>query len=84
MNPNEMDISGRVRDFGIDLTKCSNIQIQNINFIGAGFWAYQCEQVTIRDCIFDYPAALKFMLGELAWFENYNPHERSINKMSSF
>ena len=84
MNPNEMDISGRVRDFGIDLTKCSNIQIQNINFIGAGFWAYQCEQVTIRDCIFDYPAAPKFMLGELAWFENYNPHERSINKMSSF
>ena len=24
------------------------------------------------------------MLGELTWFENYNPHERSLNKMSSF
>ena len=44
----------------------------------------QCEQVLIRDCVFDYPAAPKFMLGELAWFVNYNPHERSNNKMSSF
>ena len=84
MDPNEMDLSGRVRDFGIDLNKCSNIQIQDISFIGAGFWAYQCERVLIRDCIFDYPAAPKFMLGELAWFEIFNPQERSDNKMSSF
>ena len=83
-DPNTMDLAGRVRDFGIDLNKCSQIQIQDITFVGAGFWVNQCEQVLIRDCVFDYPAAPKFMLGELAWFVNYNPHERSNNKMSSF
>ena len=83
-DPNTMDLAGRVRDFGIDLNKCSQIQIQDITFVGAGFWVNQCEQVLIRDCVFDYPAAPKFMLGELAWFVNYNPHGRSNNKMSSF
>ena len=83
-DPNTMDLSGTgQRFFGIDLNKCSQIQIQDITFEGAGFWVHQCEQVLIRDCVFDYPRS-KFMLGELAWFENYNPHERSKNKMSSF
>tara|TARA_A200000113_G_scaffold179414_1_gene165097 strand:+ start:2403 stop:4793 length:2391 start_codon:yes stop_codon:yes gene_type:complete len=83
MNPNQMAMSGRVRDFGVELNTCSNIQIKNIRFIGAGFWVHACDGVVIENCHFDYPAAPKFMLGELDWFMNFNS-SRSQNKMPSF
>ena len=83
MNPNQMEISGRVRDFGVDLNTCSNIQIENIRFVGAGFWVNACDGVVIENCQFDYPAAPKFILGELDWYTNFNS-SRSQNKMSSF
>lgn len=83
LNPNQMELSGRVRDFGIELLNCSNIQIENITFKGAGFWVLNGEQIRVEDCIFDYPAAPKFMLGSLEWFECFNS-DRSMNKMSSF
>jgi hypothetical protein len=83
LNPNKMELSGRVRDFGIELLACSNIRIENITFMGAGFWVLDGEQIQVEDCIFDYPAAPKFMLGALEWFEIFNPN-RSLNKMPSF
>ena len=63
MNPNNMNISGRVRDFGIDVSKCSDITIKDIKFVGAGFWVLDSKRVLVEDCVFDYPAAPKFILG---------------------
>lgn len=81
-DPNRMDLAGRVRDFGLELTDCSNIRFENLHFLAAGFWVLDSEKIEIEDCVFDYPAAPKFMLGVLDWFENYNPH-KNRNKMSS-
>ena len=83
MNPNNMNISGRVRDFGIDISKSSDISIKDINFVGAGFWVLDSKEVLVENCVFDYPAAPKFILGELDWYEISNPFKQA-NKMPSF
>ena len=83
VNPNELSIAGRVRDFGIELDQCKNISIENIHFLGAGFWVNQSEKTTVKDCIFDYASSPKFILGHLEWFEIFNPN-RYANKMPSF
>ena len=83
INPNDLEISGRVRDFGIEFDKCDNILVENINFLGAGFWVQYSENITIKDCVFNYPATTKFILGSLEWFEISNPFNQG-NKMPSF
>ena len=83
MNPNNMNISGRVRDFGIDISKNSDISIKDIKFVGAGFWVLDSKEVLVENCVFNYPAAPKFILGELDWYEISNPFKQA-NKMPSF
>ncbi len=83
VDPNQQELRGRVRDFGIDLLKCSDISISGIQFFGAGFFVKDCQGVEVKDCTFDYPATHKFMQGAFEWFVHYNP-DRNANRMSSF
>ena len=38
-NPNLMDLRGRIRDFGVNLDLCSDIEISGLTFHASGFWS---------------------------------------------
>ncbi len=83
IDPNKLALRGRVRDFGLDLQKCSEITVSGLRFQAAGFFVNSCSDVEVRDCTFNYPATHKFMFGEFDWFQSFNP-AKTANKMSSF
>jgi hypothetical protein len=82
VDPNSMNLRGRIRDYGLELSDCSDITVQGIRFHGAGFFVRSCSRVTVEDCTFDYPATHKFMLGALDYFSHGNP-KRNPNTQPS-
>ena len=83
MDPNAMELRGRVRDFGIDLNRCSGIEIRGLHFHASGFWLKECDDVSVRDCSFDYPATHRFLHGQFQYFAAWNPLSNG-NAMPSF
>ena len=82
-NPNELDLYARSVDFAVELTGCSSINFENIDFFAGGFWLNYCTESGFDTCRFDYPATHKFVLGAFKWFANHNPRSNP-NKMSSY
>jgi hypothetical protein len=83
VDPNTLALRGRVRDFGLEMSNCTDVTVSGISFFGAGFFVSNSSEVVVEDCTFDYPATHKFILGNLRWFEPFNADERP-NKMPSF
>ena len=83
MNPNAMELRGRVRDFGIELDRCSGIQIRGLHFHASGFWLKECNDVSVCDCNFDYPATHRFLHGHFQYVAAWNPPSNG-NVMPSF
>ena len=82
MNPNQMALRGKVRDFGLALNGCSDIRISGLHFLGQGFEIRESSRVTVEHCDFTYPATHKFMLGDFSWYSSSNSR-KSGNKMPS-
>ena len=82
-DPNLMNLRGRVRDFGVDLDRCTNIEISNLKFHASGFWVKECQRVTLSDCRFDYPATHRFVHGDFQHVLAWNPSSNR-NVMPSF
>lgn len=82
-DPNAMELRGRVRDFGINFQNCSEIEIRGLHFHASGFWLKDCDDVSLRDCSFHYPATHRFFSGDFEYFAAYNP-AKNRNVMPSF
>ena len=82
-DPNSMELRGRVRDFGIELDRCSEIEIRGLGFHASGFWLKECNDVSLRDCTFDYPATHRFLHGQFQYVAAWNPSSNG-NTMPSF
>lgn len=66
--PNQLPISGKVRDFSLKLSDCSHLVFQGLEFFASTFSMIECKGVVLEDCSLDYPSTHKFMLGEFGWF----------------
>ena len=82
-DPNSLELRGRVRNFGIDLDRCSEIEISGLHFHASGFWLNECNDVSLRDCSFDYPSTNRFIQGDFQYFAAWNPSSNG-NTMPSF
>ncbi len=83
VDPNSLELRGRVRDFGIDLDRCSEIEIRGLHFHASGFWLKECNDVSLHDCSFDYPSTNRFLHGEFQHVAAWNPPSNG-NTMPSF
>ena len=63
-DPNDLELRGKVRDHGIVLKNCADLEFRGLRVFSQGFRLEGCERVRFEDCRFDYPATHRFLLGE--------------------
>lgn len=66
VNPNNLEVRGKVQSYAIQGNESSFINIEGINFYGTTVNFRDCENITIEDCNFLYPSYSKRMLRDLS------------------
>ncbi len=84
-HPNQLPISGKVRDFSLKLVDCSHLVFQGVEFFASTFSMNGCDHVVIEDGSLTYPSTHKFMLGEFGWCHetSSDPNKNSKHKYKS-
>ena len=81
-NPNQLSISGKVRDYSLRLIDCSHVVFRGLDFFGSAFSMTDCDQVVIEDGRLTYPSTHKFMLGDFSWFSVSADPDRANRRRS--
>ncbi|MHC4199734.1 MAG: right-handed parallel beta-helix repeat-containing protein [Planctomycetota bacterium] len=63
-DPNGLDVRGKIRDHGIALKDCAHVTFRGLRLFGQGFDLNGCDGVRFEDCVLEYPATNRFVLGE--------------------
>jgi hypothetical protein len=63
-DPNTLEVRGKTIDYGLTMTGCSDITLNNIDFFGCTVEAVNQSYFTFDDCLFDYPTWFPRVLGE--------------------
>ncbi len=82
-DPNELRVSGKVRDYSLRLIDCSHVVFQRVEFFASTFSMTDCDHVVIDDSRLTYPATHKFMLGDFVWFNERSDPDKPKKKRKS-
>jgi hypothetical protein len=65
INPEDLDICGKVRSYAFDISDSSYLVLKGLDFFGTTFQSRDSHHVIVQDCNFLYPGYSKRILGDL-------------------
>ncbi len=71
VDPNTLDVTGKVHDYALDVRECHGITFRGLEFFGAAPLVIDSSHVRFEDCEFRYPSTNKWALGEFRWFDHH-------------
>ena len=75
-------IRGKVQTAATTLENCEYLEVKGFKFFGTALQAFDCYDVTVEDCVFEYPAYSKRMLGSLEEIETICMRKKEGGKRS--
>ena len=66
--PSALGITGKSRDYAVELRECQGITFRGLRFFGAAPLVIDSSHVRFVGCEFRYPSTNKWLLGEFGWF----------------
>ncbi|MBT3378426.1 MAG: hypothetical protein HN742_01710 [Lentisphaerae bacterium] len=70
-DPNDLAVTGKARDYAVDVRQCQGITFRGLSFFGAAPLVLDSSHVRFEDCQFRYPSTNKWLLGEFRWFDHH-------------
>ena len=63
VNPNSLNIRGKIQSYAFDIVNSDYVEIRNIEFFGTTFKFHNCDYSKVYNCNLVYPSCYKRMLG---------------------
>ena len=69
VNPQSLDIKGKVQSYALTIDKSSDVQLKGVNFFATTFNVKNSQYIKIEDAELNYPSYSKRMLGDIGKFD---------------